>query len=284
MLGGVDARKNLVNNAERVVGTPVVEDCDKICLFKDVDEKNYWCFDFSTPHIKLGWQWDQTNNTDDDATPLRHMRLDITTYLQLYFKVVSDFQIEHFYKNEFTLDIPSFKMYVFTGAIFTEAGKYCPGFGWNIDAIDIKIKMIHNMVNCSKTLLKNLWNVEGVWTGNSAKLLEGCEWSQNDSQDDPEVELDFTTWELYEKHTDQLWLGTVDPESATYCKNIFGRELAYGGNPYDANHFVRSSNAGVLEEAYINTFNWIAQNYMPQTENEEGLKAVTVNRDFSILG
>ena len=58
MLGGVDARKNLVNNAERVVGTPVVEDCDKICLFKDVDEKNYWCFDFSTPHIKLGWQWD----------------------------------------------------------------------------------------------------------------------------------------------------------------------------------------------------------------------------------
>ncbi len=89
--GGVHARKELVNNSERMVGNPVVENCDNICIFKDTEEKNFWCFDFSTPHIKAGWQWDQTNNTDDDATPLRHVRLDITGYIQLYFKVVSRF-------------------------------------------------------------------------------------------------------------------------------------------------------------------------------------------------
>jgi len=90
--------------------------------------------------------------------------------------------------------------------------------------------MIHNMMNCTKTLLKNLWSVEGVWTGNSAKLFEDCEWSQNDSEDDPEVELDFTTWEILEKKSDQLFLGTVDPESVTYCKNIFGVALPYGSS------------------------------------------------------
>ena len=51
----VDARKPLINESDRVVGTPIVEDCDNICLFKDVSEKNYWCFDFSTPNIKAGW-------------------------------------------------------------------------------------------------------------------------------------------------------------------------------------------------------------------------------------
>ena len=91
LLNGVDARKRLVNDSQRVVGNPVVEDCDNICFFKDQEEKNYWCFDFSTPHVQAGWAWEQTNNTDDDATPLRHLRLDITGYLKFYFKVVSKF-------------------------------------------------------------------------------------------------------------------------------------------------------------------------------------------------
>ncbi len=134
--------------------------------------------------------------------------------------------------------MPSFKAFLFTGFILNEAGQYCPGGGWNLDSIDIKIKMIHKMVNCTKTFLKNFWNVEGVWTGNSAKLFDGCEWSQDDSENDPEVVLDFTTWELWNKRTDQLLFGTVDPESALYCKNIFGRPLAYGASAYGSDPMV----------------------------------------------
>ena len=73
--------------------------------------------------------------------------------------------------------------------------------------------MIHNMMNCTKTILKNFWNVEGIWTGTSAQIFEDCGWSQDDTEDDPEVELDFVTVDLFTKKTDQMLLGTVDPES-----------------------------------------------------------------------
>ena len=191
------------------------------------------------------------------------MRLDITGYIQLYFKVVSKFQIEHFYKNDFTLDIPSFKGYLFTGMILNQAGQYCPGLGWNLDAIDIKIKMIHKMVNCTKTFLKNFWNVEGVWKGPSSKLFDNCEWSQNTSEDDPEVELDFTTWEIWEKRTDQLIMGTVDPMSVQYCRNIFGNPLAYEGS-YGPEHLVRksASELSMLEETFQNLFMYVGTNIL----------------------
>jgi hypothetical protein len=41
----------------------------------------------------------------------------------------------------------------------------------------MKIEMIHKMMNCSKTILKNFWNVEGVWKGTSATIFEDCDWS-----------------------------------------------------------------------------------------------------------
>ena len=213
MMSGVDTRKHMVNNSERQVGTPNVRDCENLCLFKDADEQNYWCFDFSTPHIKAGWQWDQTNSTDDDATPLKHLRLDITGYVEFYFKVVSKFQIDQLYKNEFTVDIPSFKAYLFSGFIVNQKFQFCPGVGWSLGTIDLKLSMIHNMMNCTKTILKNFWNVEGIWTGTSAQIFEDCGWSQDDTEDDPEVELDFVTVDLFTKKTDQMLLGTVDPES-----------------------------------------------------------------------
>ena len=236
---GIDARKLLVNNSERKVGDPIVGDCDNVCLFKDVDELNFWCFDFSTPNAKAGWQWDQDNNTESDSTPIKHLRMDLIGYLQLYFKFVSNLKIDHLYKNEFTFDIPSFKGQLFVSGIFTEEAKYCPGFGATLDTIDLKLSMIHNMQNCKKTLLKNFWSVEGVWTGTSAQLFEDCEWSQdNAADDDPEVELDFTTYELFSKVQDYMLMGTVDPQSAWYCLSLIPTTTSY----VNSKHMVQESN------------------------------------------
>ena len=223
---GVDARKEMVNQAGRQVGTPNVRDCDALCIFEDIDEKNYWCLDFSTPHIKAGWEWKLTNNTEEDSTPFKHLRVSLIGYFEFQFEVVSNFVIDNFYKNNFTVKIPSFDASMASSFIVNEKGQFCPGLGANIDSIDLKLSMIHNMMNCTKTLLKNFWSVEGIWTGKSAQLFEDCEWSQNDSENDPEVDLDFTTFEFLDKIEDYMVFGTIDPDSASYCFNIFGTELA----------------------------------------------------------
>ena len=177
LTNGVDARKEMVNAANRQVGTPNVRDCDNVCLFKDIEERNYWCFDFSTPHVKAGWQWSLTNNTEDDSTPFKHLRVDLIGYFEFYFEVVSKFLIDNLYKNQFTVDIPSFKTSLVASFIVNEKGQFCPGLAGNVGTIDLQLSMIHNMMNCTKTLLKNFWSVEGVWTGKSAQLFEDCEWS-----------------------------------------------------------------------------------------------------------
>lgn len=88
----VDARKQLIaNGSDRKLMKPVVEECDNLCIFKDAEQRNFWCFDFSEPNLKMGWEWKQVNNTDEDATPIKYFRQDIAAYAQVYFKVVSDF-------------------------------------------------------------------------------------------------------------------------------------------------------------------------------------------------
>lgn len=263
MMGGqVEARKQLVSkgNEDRIVQSPLVADCENICLFKDQEQKNYWCFDFSTPNLKMGWEWKQTNNTEDDATPIKYFRQDIAGYAQLYFKVKSELKLDELYFNEFTLDIPSFKTYLYAGMIINQRFQYCPGVGYNIDNIDLELTMIQKMQNCWITLLKNFWSVDGVWTGKGAKIFDDCEWAQ-DSNDDPEVELDFTKWEFFDKITDQMLVGTSDPESAQYCVNLVpgGVTLATDAataSYLDATPRVRSSNSGFVQQFYQNLFDY----------------------------
>lgn len=117
MAGEVDARKNLVaNGSERVLQSPVVQDCENLCLFKDKEEKNYWCFEFETPFLKMGWEWKQTNNTDDDSNP-KYFRQDLNAYVEYKLKMKSKLKIDNLYQNTFTVNFPSSKALVFTSFI-----------------------------------------------------------------------------------------------------------------------------------------------------------------------
>lgn len=274
LMGAVDARKQLVaNGSTRRLQKPVVEECDNVCIFKDNEQKNYWCFDFAEPNLKMGWEWKQVNNTDEDATPLKYFRQDVAAYAQAYFKVTSNLKIDNLYQNEFVVDIPSFKVYIYTGMIINENFQYCPGLGYNIDSIDLELSMIHKMQNCYITLLKNLWSVDGVWTGKGATLFSDCEWSQ-DSNEDQEVELDFTKWEFFDKITDQLLLGTADPESVTYCWSPLGAAAAAAGSYEDGVPRVQAGSQNMFAAVAQNLFQYASQ-YM-QTS--------TTGSSFQVLG
>ena len=96
--------------------------------------------------------------------------------------------------------------------------------------------------------------------GKGAQLFNDCEWSQ-DSNTDQEVDIDFTKWDFFDKITDQMWLGTSDPESATYCKSIpamFG--ITTGGHGTGP-HVQESPHMFV--QLYHNMFDYISEYYMP---------------------
>ena len=58
-----DARKRLIgadgNRLQSRTGPTVTTDtCEDQCLFgKDNEDKEYWCFQFKEPIIKLGWEY-----------------------------------------------------------------------------------------------------------------------------------------------------------------------------------------------------------------------------------
>ena len=64
--------------------------------------------------------------------------------------------------------------------------------------------------------------------------------------------MDFTTWEFVEKREDRIWMGTVDPESKVFCKDIFG--IAAQKSPMSI--YARSMIASVG--------NYIGTNYLGQ--------------------
>ena len=58
LLGAVEARKHLVKPSGKKVTSPkVLGNCEPACIFEDDAKRNYWCFDFTDPHSKLGWEW-----------------------------------------------------------------------------------------------------------------------------------------------------------------------------------------------------------------------------------
>ena len=79
-------------------------------------------------------------------------------------------------------------------------------------------------MNCSKALVKNLWDTENVWKGKYAKWFEECARSQAGSttSDDPQVTATFWDKEFKKAVSEKVLRGTVDPTSVTYCKTIAG--------------------------------------------------------------
>ena len=68
-------------------------------------------------------------------------------------------------------------------------------------------------MNCSKVLVKNFWDSEGVWSGKYAKYFEECSRSQAGSttSDDPQVTATLWNKDFYDAISERVLWGSVDP-------------------------------------------------------------------------
>ena len=140
-----EARKQLVGMDEKrleersspVVGTAT---CEDRCVFgKDLEDKEYWCFQFKEPVIKAGWEYKQTANTDKEATPMRYFRWDLIYYLQLIIQVTSQFDIYRLYFNKTIVEVPQQDWKLNIGFIINQKAQYCPHLSYDRSAIKFKI-------------------------------------------------------------------------------------------------------------------------------------------------
>ena len=118
-------------------------------------------------------------------------------------------------------------------------------------------------MNCSKTLVKNLWDTEDVWKGKYAKWFEECARSQAGAttSDDPQVTATFWDKEFFKAVTERVFRGTVDPTSVTYCYTIAGiAPLVTGPMDQDGqilgNDPEHNAYSMVFQNAFDYFYNW----------------------------
>ena len=70
--------------------------------------------------------------------------------------------------NVITFNIEQFKLNVFVSSILTDDFALCPGIGWETEIITMQLLWTMKFWNCSKTLLSNLADFSGQWTGYEA--------------------------------------------------------------------------------------------------------------------
>jgi hypothetical protein len=195
-----DARKQLVDVNDQVLATrtsdPVVGTvtCEDYCLYgKDNLQKVYWCFAFSEPVITVGWEYKQDANTSAESTPLRHLRFDLLYYLQHRFKITSTMDIFRLYYNQSIFELPQTEWKLDLGMIMNERWQYCPHMSWKRGSISLTSTYRQEFMNCSKVIMKNPWDFEGVWSGKYARYFEECSRSQagSNTSTDPQVKATF---------------------------------------------------------------------------------------------
>lgn len=133
--------------------------------------------------------------------------------------------------------------------------QYCPGWGWEREAVDFSVLMTQSSMDCYKTIINDICGFDGVFWGEDAKWFEVCERSNTDDAED----MEFTTWNFYPALSDQVRGGSINAEGALgrACHKLplIG---AAGENPTAQNKFA--------DIAYDRIGSYIVTNYM----DEEG--------------
>ena len=144
------------------------------------------------------------------------------------------------------------------GMIINERWQYCPHLSWTRGAITFNSTYRQEFMNCSKVLLKNFWDTEGVWKGKYAKYFEECERSQAGSttSDDPQVTATLWNKDFFDAVSERVILGSVDPESGSHCKSLPGVPV-YSQNLESGELIQESDESNLVIAAYQFFFNFM---------------------------
>jgi hypothetical protein len=149
--------------------SPLVEtstDCPEMCLFKDQDPDGYnnsFCWKYKSPLIKVGWDIDQNGEDTTNVKPGKGWDILLKPYFSGGFYLESNLIIKRIWTQKIKIEIPTFKVNTFYRIAFATSGQACIGFGWHMDAVNIKLKTTSYGKDCYKILLGTVCDLKSTW-------------------------------------------------------------------------------------------------------------------------
>ena len=111
------------------------------------------------------------------------------------------------------MDIAKFTFSPFFLATVNGDGQFCYGSGYDTDDVKMQVLMSQRLMDCSKTLLKDLCDFSESWTGYNAKWLENCGQGQD-------AEIKLYKYTFMKKKENVLWWGTANARSDVNCYQV----------------------------------------------------------------
>ena len=90
--------------------------------------------------MKMGWEFEQKYGETDSTKVVKYYDLRFMTYAEAEFYLKSVFDVIKIYYNEFVVDLPKFKVGVFFAQQFTSRFEWCPGLGYKVESIELKLQ------------------------------------------------------------------------------------------------------------------------------------------------
>ena len=259
LLAYAEGRKNLIKSSGKKVQEPLVG-CAPICIFEN--DTDSWCLETTPPHLKIGWDYDQTfeeieKNAAGDL--MSYWQIKLIFYADSYFYMQSLFDVQRLLHNTFTVNLEQFRTDYFVSLIINQDKKWCKGSGWDREAVNLTISMEQTSVDCYKTIINDICGFDGVFYGPDAKYFEECYVSDNTDASD----MQFTTWEFRTAQSDQLIAGTTDPLAQEKgCPSLPGYLTLPGAS---------QGPAVFADMAYSRLGNYVRANYLQDDGTVRGM-------------
>lgn len=115
-----------------------------------------------------------TQTTDLTLAPVKYWQIQLAFYVDVmaYFEMVLDISRAVFI--DFIVDMQQFKWRIFGSIIWTQAGAFCNGIGYDNEKMGLEITLEHAFMDCLKSVVSNVCNPANEWTGIDAKIFSDC--------------------------------------------------------------------------------------------------------------
>lgn len=77
-------------------------------------------------------------------------------------------------QQTFVFDLGKFKTKVFYSGIFKTTGQVCGGFGWESEAVQLKLSTLFDFQDCYKTMISDLCNWSSTFNNKDSKWIDSC--------------------------------------------------------------------------------------------------------------
>ena len=98
-----------------------------------------------------------------------------------------------------------FKTNVFYSLLFETTGQFCGGFGWEAEAITLKLSTDFDLQDCYKTMISDLCDWSSTFSAKESKWIDECTPSQSSGS------VTIKKWEITQSLTDQALIGGLTP-------------------------------------------------------------------------